>query len=213
MVVQRLNSYWVSLSISFERAIDKRSSMFEVLSTNKEYHMRYFNIVLLFCVLILFTKCSGQTNNAVEAQKLANEIREKTAIPGESPSANLYMKAVIDGKQWTADKLIQDEDARSSNYHVNGSANGTSIAFYVSTSHIKAGDVCNFGENNAADFMTDDDNVFYGGRTGKFEVTRVDDAGFEGKFYFTASSVRAPKKFEVTEGVLRFPWAKRKLNQ
>jgi len=175
--------------------------------------MRHFNALLLFSVLVLFANCSGQTNSAVEAQKLANEISEKTAVPGESPNSNLYMKAVINGKQWAADRLIPDEDARSSNYHVNGSANGTTIAFYVSTSHIKMGDVHKFGESNAADFMTDDENVFYGGRTGNFEVTKVDDAGFEGKFYFDATSARAPAKFAVTEGVLRFPWAKRKSGQ
>jgi Family of unknown function (DUF6252) len=175
--------------------------------------MRCCNSLLILGVLVLFSNCSGHTNSEVEAQKLANEIRDKTAVPGESPNANLFMKAVIDGNQWTADKLIPDEDAKSSNYHVNGSANGTSIAFYVSTSHIQAGDVHNFGETNAADFMTDDENVFYGGRTGKFEVTKVDEEGFEGKFNFNASSARAPKKFEVTEGVLRFPWAKRKLSQ
>jgi hypothetical protein len=171
--------------------------------------MRSLHPFLLFSILVLFTKCSGQANNAVEAQKLANQIREKTDVPGEAPGANLYMKAVIDGKQWTADKLIPDNSRGSNDYRVTGSANGTTIGFNVYIPHIKVGDIAKFGENNAADFITDDENSFYGGRTGKFVVTKLDDQGFEGTFYFTASTSSAAKKYEVTEGVLRFPWAKR----
>ncbi len=171
--------------------------------------MRSLHPFLLFSILVLFTKCSGQANNAVEAQKLANQIREKTDVPGEAPGANLYMKAVIDGKQWMADKLIPDNSRGSNDYRVTGSANGTTIGFNVYIPHIKVGDIAKFGENNAADFITDDENSFYGGRTGKFVVTKLDDQGFEGTFYFTASNSSAAKKYEVTEGVLRFPWAKR----
>ena len=171
--------------------------------------MRFLNPILLFSVLILFTKCTGQTGNAVEAQKLANEIKEKTAVPGEAPNTNLYMNALIDGKKWTADKLIPDQ-SRSSEYRVTGSANGTTIGFYVYIPHITVGQESKFGENNGADFITDDANTFYGGRTGKFIVTKLDDQGFEGKFYFTASTSSASKKYDVTEGVLRFPWGKRK---
>jgi hypothetical protein len=172
--------------------------------------MRCLGPLLLFGVLVLFNNCTGRTGSAVEAQKLANQILVKNAVPGESPNANLFMKAVIDDKEWTADKLIPDEDARSNSYRVTGSANGTTIGFYVYVPHIKVGDTHNFGEGNAADFITDDENSFYGGRSGKFEVTKLDDDGFEGRFYFTASTVSAAKKHEVTEGVLRFPWAKRK---
>ena len=172
-------------------------------------HMRYLSQVLLFSILVLFTKCNGQAGSAVEAQKLANEIREKTAVPGETPNANLYMKAVIDGKQWTADKLIPDDSRGSNNYRVTGSANGTTIGFYVYTPRLQAGDISNFKEGNAADFITDDENTFYGGRTGKFVVTKVDDEGFEGTFHFTAATSSATKKYEVTEGVLRFPWVKK----
>ncbi|HEY2648963.1 MAG TPA: hypothetical protein VGI38_07200 [Puia sp.] len=172
--------------------------------------MRYLCPTLLFSILTLFTNCSGQSGSAVDAQKLANQIRDKTAVPGESPGTNLYMKAVIDGKQWTADKLIPDESRASNNYRVTGSANGTTIGFYVYIPHIHVGDVIKFSENFAADFITDDENSFYGGRTGKFVVTKLDDQGFEGTFNFTAATASAAKKYEVTQGVLRFPWVKRK---
>ena len=198
MVVHRLNCYRVYGSGSFERSNEHSAFNCSDPFNHKYHHMRHFHFLFIFSILVLFTNCSGQTNNAVEAQKLANEIREKTAVPGESPNANLYMKAVINGKSWTADKLIPDEDKGSSNYHVNGSADGTTIAFYVYTTHIKAGDVYKFGESNTADFITNDEVVFYGGRKGNFEVTKVDNEGFEGKFYFDATSSGAPGKFVVT---------------
>ena len=170
--------------------------------------MRFFSPLSLFCILVLFAKCSGQSS-AVQAQKLANEISEKTAVPGEAPGANLYMKAVINGKKWEADKLIPDQ-SRSSEYRVTGAAKGTTIGFYVYIPHITVGSETKFGESHAADFITDDENSFYGGRTGKFIITKVDEDGFEGTFYFTASTSSATKKYDITEGVLRFPWAKRK---
>jgi hypothetical protein len=155
-------------------------------------------------------QCSGQTKTAIEAQKLANQISEKTTIPGESPSENIYMKAVIDGKPWTATKLIRDNSTSSNNYRVTGTGNGTTIGFQIYMPHIRTGDEFKFSENNAADFITDDEHAFYGGRSGKFVVTRLDDKGFEGIFYFTANSSGVSKKFEVTGGSFRFPWAKRK---
>jgi hypothetical protein len=172
--------------------------------------MRYLTSLLFFGVLIFFTQCSGQTGSAAEAKKLANAISEKTAIPGESPSESIYMKATIDGKQWTADKLIRDESVGSNNYRVTGVGNGSTIGFYVYVPHLKVGDVTNFGESNAADFITDDENSFYGARTGKFVITKLDDQGFEGTFYFTATTTSATKKYEVTSGSFRFPWAKKK---
>ncbi|HTL09929.1 MAG TPA: hypothetical protein VL307_16760 [Chitinophagaceae bacterium] len=164
--------------------------------------------LIIFGICLLFTQCSGQTKPAVEAQKLANKIEEKTAVPGEAPSAGMYMKAVIDGKPWTATKLVRDESRGSNNYRVTGTGNETTIGFYVYIPHLKVGDVTKFYESHVADFITNDDQVFYGGRTGRFVVTKVDQDGFEGNFSFTATSSGVSKKFEVTEGSLRFPWAR-----
>ena len=166
---------------------------------------------LVFCgICLFFIQCTGQTNTAKEAQQLANKIKEKTDVPGEAPSANLFMKAVIDGTPWTATKLIRDNSIGSNNYRVTGTGNETTIGFYVYIPHLKVGDVSKFYEANVADFITNDEHVFYGGRTGKFVVTKIDEEGFEGNFSFTASSEGQAKKFEVTNGSLRFPWAKRK---
>jgi hypothetical protein len=119
------------------------------------------------------------------------------------------MKATIDGKPWKATKLIRDESIGSNNYRVTGVGNETTIGFYVYLPHLKVGDVTEFREDNAADFITNDEHSFYGARTGKFVITKLDEQGFEGTFYFTATTSSASKKYEVTGGSLRFPWAKR----
>ncbi|HTE27514.1 DUF6252 domain-containing protein [Flavitalea sp.] len=172
--------------------------------------MRHLISLSFFGILIFFSKCSGQTQQAAEAKKLAGEIAEKTNTPGEPSSETLYMKATIDGKPWKATRLIRDESVSSNNYRVTGTGNETTIGFYVYLPHLKVGDVTEFREDHAADFITNDEHSFYGARTGKFVITKLDDQGFEGTFYFTATTSSVSKKFEVTAGSLRFPWAKRK---
>src|SRR5438105_1936322 len=99
MVVERLLFLLKQVSVSFEKEI----------KTNKINCMRkLINTFLFFSSSLVFIHCSGQTKTAMEAQKLANEIKEKTSVPGESPGANIYMKATIDGKPWTATQLIRD---------------------------------------------------------------------------------------------------------
>ena len=172
--------------------------------------MRHLISLLFFGILIIFSKSSCQTKQAADAKKLASEITEKTTTPGESPSESIYMKATIDGKPWKATKLIRDESIGSNNYRVTGVGNETTIGFYVYLPHLKVNDVTEFREDNVADFITNDEHSFYGARTGKFVITKMDDQGFEGTFYFTATTSSVSKKFEVTSGSLRFPWAKRK---
>jgi len=170
--------------------------------------MGRFKIFLFIGIMIFFSRCSGQSTRD-DAQKLANGIKEKMK-PGEvSPGAGIYMKATINGKPWTATSLIPDKSTSSNDYRVTGTADETTIGFYIYMPHIKVGSVEKFSENHAADFITNDEQVFYGARTGKFVITKLDDEGFEGTFFFTTTSSSSTKKFEVTNGFLRFPWAKR----
>lgn len=163
---------------------------------------------LFIGIIVFFCQCSGQSTQQ-DAKKLATDIKEKMK-PGEvPPGAGIYMKATIDGKPWTASNLIPDRSTGSNDYRVTGTADETTIGFYIYMPHIKVGSVEKFSENHAADFITHDEHAFYGARTGKFVITKLDEEGFEGTFFFTATSSSSTKKFEVTNGVLRFPWAKR----
>ena len=175
--------------------------------------MRQINGLLFLCTLFLFTSCHGQNTKAYnDAKKLAGQISEKTNIPGVAPDEHIYMKATVDGKSWTADHLLPDRDAGSNEYRVQGAGNGVTIGFYVYTPHLHIGSEEKFKDGNAVDLILDNATVFYGGRKGRFVVTKVDNDGFEGNFLFTATSASSggATPVEVTEGTLRFPWAKGK---
>lgn len=171
--------------------------------------MRYVQTITSIIVFVCFASCSGQSNKAVEDPKKVYQAIVANTPQGVPPRGDLYMKATIDGKPWVASRLIPDPDKRNDDYRVTGSTDDITIGFYVWVPHLKAGDVTKFNENHAADFITNDDIAFYGGRTGKFTVTKVDADGFEGTFFFTANTVRGSGQHEITNGVLRFPWAKR----
>ena len=173
--------------------------------------MRQISGGIFVSVLLFLSSCHGQSTKAGEdAIKLADQIKEKTNIPGVPPDEHIHMTATVDGKSWTADHLMPDRSTGSNEYRVQAAGNGISIGFYVYTPHLKIGSEERFGESNAVDLIFDDRSGFYGGRKGRFVVTKVDDDGFEGNFYFTATTSGGPGTVEVKDGTLRFPWPKRK---
>ena len=170
--------------------------------------MRFIHLLITFSALIFFSNCSGQSNKAVEDQKKAYEALAKTAPRGEAPSAAIFLKATVNGKPWTATRVFREPDARSSYYLVSGESNGMTIGFNVYHAHMKEGDVKDFGANLA--YLKDGESGFDGGKTGKVTITKVDDNGFEGTFYFTATSDYHPEIYKVTSGSFRSPWPGKK---
>ena len=170
--------------------------------------MRSLNLLLLFSALVFFTRCSGQANSAVKDQKKAYDALAKTAPRGETPSTSIFLKATINEKPWTATRVFRDPSAGSSYYRISGESNGITIGFDVYHAHMKEGDVKDFGPNLA--YLLDGENSFDSGKTGKVTITKVDNDGFEGNFYFTANSTYHPKTYTVTSGSFRCPWARKK---
>jgi hypothetical protein len=174
--------------------------------------MRFLNSLLLFCLLTFLTRCSGQANTAVDDQKKAYEALKALEPAGESPSAAIYLRAVVNGKPWTASKVVRDPTIGSSYYRVTGKSNGMTIGFDVYYRRLKEGDVVGYGSNTA--FVIEAEQTYDGGNAGKITITKLDDDGFEGKFYFTATKTadeKGPSKtYVVTDGIFRFPYAKRK---
>ena len=149
-------------------------------------------------------------NQAMDDQRKAFEKAKPYMPKTVSPSSSIYLKAKINGKDWEASKLTPDPDA-SNLYHVSAENGGVSIAFYVLTEHMHVGSSRKFREGNVADFGYPDNIVFYGGETGGYTVTKVDDDGFEISFHFTATNEKAPANvFEVSDGTLRFPFPKKR---
>jgi hypothetical protein len=174
--------------------------------------MRILNLLVLFSVLVLFIRCSGQANSAVEDQKKAYEALAGTASRGEAPSSSIFLKCTINGKPWTATSVFRDPSAGSSYYLISGESSGITIGFNVYHAHMKEGDVKDFGSNLA--YLMEGEKGFDGGKAGKVTITKVDDNGFEGTFYFTAKEITyetpSTKKYEVTNGAFRCPWARKK---
>ena len=173
--------------------------------------MKQISSIFLFTLLVFISSCNGQSK-AMEDQKKAYQILAKNSPKDHAPSDKLYMRCMIDGKPWAATELIPDPETGSSLYHLVGKTDNITIAFYVpgNRRYLLPGYTRKFGDGHNADFeKTPDDVVFYGGDKGTYAITKVDDDGFEGTFNFVASPLTGSKTFQVTDGVFRFPFAKR----
>ena len=173
--------------------------------------MKQIIATTLLSLLILISSCNGQSK-AMEDQKKAYEIMAKNKPKNSAPSDKIYMRCSIDGKSWSATELIPDPETGSSLYHLVGKTDDITIAFYVpgNRRYLLPGYTRKFGDGHNADFeKSNDDQVFYGGDKGTYAITKVDDDGFEGTFNFVASPLTGSKTFQVTNGVFRFPFAKK----
>jgi hypothetical protein len=175
--------------------------------------MRKLSGLLFIAISFILSGSYGQsskTQKAIDDQKKAYEVLAQNAPPSMPPSDRIFMKATIGGRSWSAGHLIPETDTRTTSYRVYGEEGGVSISFYVyiDRRYLKPGLTHDFSEGSAVDFETNDEVVFYGGRKGKYVITKVDDAGFEGTFFFTANSVRSKNVIEVENGVFRFPFPK-----
>jgi Family of unknown function (DUF6252) len=207
MVVQRLDYFRIFLTVRFEMALNGDHSCLKILQI-KTISMRFLNLLLPFSALVFFNCCSGQSNSAVEDQKKAYDALAKAAPRGEAPSAAIFLEATVNGKPWTATRVFREPDARSSYCLVSGENNGITIGFNVYHAHMKEGDIKDFGANLC--YLLDAEKSYDGGRAGKVTITKVDDNGFEGSFYFTASSTDQPEVYKVTSGSFRSPWPGKK---
>lgn len=163
--------------------------------------IRLFSAITL---ILIVAACGGPQS---EAKKLAEQIQKtvKENSPGFVPTSETgyFMKAKIDGKEWTASAMYPNDNSDSR--RIVGENNGESISFSIWMRGLSEGKKEVFSESNAADLFTNDDIGIWGGRKGAVEITKINDQVVEGKFYFTASTSRASKTLEVTEGFFRMP--------
>ena len=165
--------------------------------------MKLFTLVMIsLCTL---PACKNQQQK--DAEKLMEQIQTtvKQNTPGLiATSENGYwMKAKIDGKEWTASGMLPNDNSDSRRIH--GENNGEAISFSVWTRGLQVGKHFPFSEGDVADLFTNDDVGIWGGRKGEIIITKADDQSLEGSFSFTGSTNRSEKKVEVTEGYFRMP--------
>jgi Tfp pilus assembly protein PilP len=138
-----------------------------------------------------------------EAEKTAQLIKETTEAntpAAETPSENgIYLKVIIDGKLWQAEKMIPDMDPNSSYKRIHGEKGEIMISFQLWKP--QTGMKREFKEDYAADFFSEDG--IFGGRKGEVIVTKADDQFIEGTFYFTATTTANNSKHEITNGSFR----------
>lgn len=161
-----------------------------------------FSISLL---ILPFTGCNNAARS--EAQQQADLIQKtmKENTPGAiaTSETGYYMKAKIDGKEWSATHMVPDNDERSSMKMIRGENDGDNINFQLWKQGVEVGKKRSFSETNAAGIFIADDPELISGQTGEVEITKLDEQWLEGTFHFTATSGSSNKKVEVTDGRFR----------
>ncbi len=157
--------------------------------------------VIISIIVISTLSCNGQ--NKIDAERHAGDIKNmvKANSPGFTPaSAQYYMKAKINGKDWAANEMMASDKAG----RIVGQINGESISLPFELRYTKAGEKTNF-KNNAVDIFMNDEVKIWGGTQGEMEFTKVGDNYAEGKFHVTATASDSDKRLNITEGVFRIP--------
>ena len=162
---------------------------------------KVFLATLMSILLISAFSCNSQSKT--KAEKQAGDITNmvKANSPGYMPtSAEYYMKAKINGKDWAANEMMASDKAG----RIVGQVNGESISLPFELRYAKSGAITNF-KNHAVDIFMHDDVKIWGGTQGEMIFTNVGDKYAEGKFNVTATANGSDKKLTITEGVFRIP--------
>lgn len=160
----------------------------------------FFAAIISFLVIAAIS-CDSQSKS--DAVKQATDIKKmvKEHSPGYiATNAEFYMKAKINGKDWSADEMMASDRAG----RIVGKLNGESISLPFELRYAKTGATTNF-KNHAVDIYMKDDAGIWGGRMGEMEFTKVGDNYAEGKFYVTATGLDSDKQLTITEGTFRIP--------
>lgn len=154
-------------------------------------------------VVILMASFSSCNSSKSDAEKTAENIKDMTnkGTLGSQPvsKTGTFVRAMIDGKEWEAIRMVQDASPNSSYKLVHGEDDDIIINFNIWQP--EAGRTRKLGEDMSIDFWKDDDIM--GGRSGEIVITRADEQWVEGTFHFTATQMNGSKKAEVTNGSFR----------
>jgi len=165
---------------------------------------RMIALLSIYAVMVA-TSCSNSAQG--EAAQQPKDIQEavKENSPGgvaTSDNGN-YMKAKIDGRDWSAAFVTPDYDESSSYLRIAGNNDGDAISFTMWKQGIRIGKSERFSDHNAVDFTLTDVPGIMGGLSGEAVITAFDDQWVEGTFYFTATGSNTDRKVEVTDGHFR----------
>lgn len=109
------------------------------------------------------------------------------------------MTAKLNGKAWIAASMYAPEGPG----RIIGYKGEDYLGLPFHRSHLVAGKVIKFGDDQAVDLSIGDDDLTWAGRVGEMKYTSVDAKSAEGVFFFTATARGTSKTLEVTEGKFR----------
>ena len=120
--------------------------------------------VCLLLILVFVAACGNSALDEAKKMRASLEAAKKQFTPGtvSTTSDGYFMKATVNGEQWTATHMMPDENPESNLKRIFGENEDASISFSVYMPGIAAGKTFEFSENNAVDFSPADDGFFGG---------------------------------------------------
>lgn len=163
-------------------------------------------LLLLLTIYILLFSCNNNAQNKTLADANAVAVGVEKMQPGGIPTTEngWTMKAMINGKQWTANSIVSPDAAG----RIIGDKNGMGIGLPYSRTNMSVGEKTTFSHDEAVDiFLPAEQGGILGGYKGEMVITKANGQWAEGTFYFSASSDRSDKTAEVTDGFFRISMA------
>lgn len=166
--------------------------------------MKHTIVLSLTVLTLVFGGCSNGIQNEAEKQAALIQKTMKENSPGTVATSDggYYMKAKIDGEDWSAKAMMRDDDERSSYKMIHAEGGGDVIKMQLWKRGIEVGKKIPFNEQQPANLFLEDGSML-GGNSGTIEITKIDDQWLEGKFQFTGTTSQSDKKVEVTDGSFR----------
>lgn len=160
--------------------------------------------VFTMITIAVITACNGQPGGVKkQAQQVKNAITEIS--PGTIPAqeGSWTITARINGKRWAATSVMPPE--------VTGRIIGYYEKEYIGLPYSKtdmiAGKKITINEDNAVD-LSMNDGCLYTNPQGTIEITKADEQGAEGKFFFSNTCISTKKETIVTDGFFRILFTK-----
>ena len=156
-------------------------------------------------ILILYISCNSDKNNARETAEAITKTVEQTR-PGAvaTSDAGWTLKAVIDGKAWSASAMMPPADIG----RIIGYYKDEYMGLPFGKEHMKKGATYTLGDEESAEYFAPGSQEQWGTGMGELLVTYADEAKIEGSFHFTQKSKTSGRELKVTDGFFRIPLEK-----
>jgi len=165
---------------------------------------RLIQILTLAIIPGIISSCGdGEANTLAEAKQTQSVINQN--MPGMISTSNdgYYIKAKIDGKDWSASHMLSADAIGKDWMKIRGEKGETRMDFQLQRKVVEVGKKKPFNETNGASVYEPETSTLFLSRSGEVEITKVDNQWIEGIFHFPATDNKSGKQIQVTEGFFR----------